>query len=125
MNQEVQQVVEVVKEKERGPSGEVGVATPALTMRQLWHQAFFERIAGHGGVRQWQPRLGVEVLSLKRFARALLAKGDQVAGTWFDNKAGRHNQARSEANIKAAREAAFATKTERRKKSALNAAKKK
>jgi len=35
-------------------------------------------------------------LSLKQFARKLVATGDQVAMTWFDLKKGFHNTSRSE-----------------------------
>ena len=124
MSETTVQVKEEVKvERAPGARGEPGQPTAALTIRQMWHHAFFERVGGHGNRREWVVKLGVNAPSLKRFARGLVAKGDQVAKDWFAHKKGSLNLKRSDANEKAAREAFIATKTERRKKAANNAAK--
>lgn len=72
---------EKVSADQRGPRGEVGVATAALTIKNRWHQ-----------------REGKKV-SLKAFARKLAAEGDQVAKDWLAHKAGSLNQKRSEKNV--------------------------
>jgi hypothetical protein len=80
----------------RGDRGEVGTATPGLTMRQRWAESG-------------------QSVSLKTFARGLVREGDPVAKSWFANKRGFLNKKRSEANEKAAREAAAATKLTKKK----------
>lgn len=106
------------QDKYRGPQGELGVATAALTIRQKWHEAHFQREdtsdKAHPNRKSFRRLPGAP--SLKAFARALAKEGDQVAKDWFANKRGKLNQKRSDANIKAAREAAFATKSAKRKK---------
>jgi hypothetical protein len=80
--------------------GVVGTASAGLTIRQLWH-------ASNTG------------LSLKQFARQLLKGKDEAkaltAREWFANKRGSKNAKRSDANIKAAFEAAAKSKIARRK----------
>ena len=67
-------------ESTRGGKGEVGEATPALTIKQKWTAS------------------GKHV-PLKRFARDLLASGDKEAKAWFANKRGAANQKRTDANL--------------------------
>jgi hypothetical protein len=102
-NQESTSVAVVVElpnsEPVRGERGEVGTATAGLTIKQKW-------------------KASTSHVSLKVFARTLAKSGDQAAKDWFAHKKGSLNQARTDANIKAAREAAVATHTERRKKKA-------
>src|SRR5579885_1070183 len=99
-------------ERVPGPRGELGEATPALTVHQKWHAAHFKRVdAGD----KWNPTKKVWVPnpnapSLKRFARDLLKQGDPAAKEWLANKRGAKDQKRSDANIKAAKEAAMASK---------------
>lgn len=108
------------KEKEvtRGDRGEVGIATAGRTIRQKWHEAHFTRVAAptkqNPGKRVYVRNPGA--LSLKAFARGLAKDGDQVAKDWLGNKLGRLNQKRSDANVKAAKEASFATHAAKRKK---------
>jgi hypothetical protein len=109
-------------ERQRGARGEIGVATASLTIKQRYHEAFFKRVdAGNKNnptKKVWVKSEGAP--SLKQFARKLLASGDANIKEWFANKNGAKDQHRSDANIKAAREAAAATKVERRKRSAGN-----
>jgi len=85
------------KKQDNNSRGKVGKATPGLTMRQRWNEA---------------GRVG----SLKSFARGLAKNGDQVAKDWFNNKRGRFNQKRTDANKRAASEASQATKAAKKKK---------
>lgn len=117
---------EAPQEIPRGPSGQVGEPTAALTIKQRWHAESFHSVdAGdkyNPRKRAWVRNKGA--VSLKRFARQLLATGDQVAKDWFAGKAGADASKRTDANIKAAREAAVATRLERRKKAEKNQQKK-
>ncbi len=70
--------------------------------------------AGLGIWQQWQA--GGKQGSLKQFARLPAAEGNQVAKDWFGNKLGRLEKGRSDANIKAAKEASMKTKEAKRKK---------
>ena len=107
------------KKEERTPGarGEVGQAGPALIVRQKWHEADFERVSAptrdNPSRRVWVAKGGAR--SLKKFARELAKAGDQSAKDWLANKRGAQNKGRSEANEKAAREAAMATKAARKK----------
>jgi len=92
----VSEVVVSEAQKTRGPRGVLGTATSGLTIKQQWAAS-----DSH--------------LSLRQYARAAVREGNPVARDWFANKAGARNKPRSEANVKAAREAAAATHTERRK----------
>lgn len=121
-NEEVQQQTEQPspkkEEKTRGERGEVGKATPGLTIRQRWHEAHFTRKSAE--IKQ-NPNKRIYVrnpgaISLKAFARALAKAGDPIAKEWLSNKRGGQNQKRSDANIKAAMEARQATKAAKRKK---------
>lgn len=102
----------------RGPSGEVGQPTAALTLKQMWHETHFrlEEPPGNKNPRRrvWVPKSGI---SLKAFARELAASGNEVAKEWFANKGGSHNAKRSDTNVAAAHAAAAATRAEKRKKS--------
>jgi len=105
------------EERTPGPKGEVGTATAGLTIHQKWHEAHFTRVNAED---KWNPTKRVWVQnpgapSLKQFARQLLKDGDPVAKEWFANKRGAKNEKRSEANIKAQREAAMASKAARKK----------
>jgi hypothetical protein len=86
----------------------VGEPTAALTMKQRYHKTHFKRVK-----KLWVRNPGAP--SLKQFARQLLASGDPIAKDWFAHKHGLLNKPRTNANIKAAREAAAATKASRRK----------
>jgi hypothetical protein len=77
-------------------SNTVGTATAGQQLKARWHKE------GRG-------------LSLKQFARKLVAAGDTVASTWFEMKRGLHNQERTEKNINIARASAQATKNSRGK----------
>lgn len=77
-------------------SDTVGTATPGQQLKARWHKE------GRG-------------LSLKQFARKLVAAGDTVASTWFEMKRGLHNQERTEKNINIAKASALSTKNARRK----------
>lgn len=108
------------KEKEvvRGDRGELGTATAGLTIRQKWHEAHFSRVAAptkhNPGRRVFVRNPGA--ISLKAFARGLAKDGDPTAKEWLSNKLGARNQKRSDANIKAAKEASTATHAAKRKK---------
>lgn len=103
----------------RGDRGEVGVATAALKLRQLWHEAHFTRKdvgdKNNPVKRIWVPNHGAP--SLKRFARELLKAGDAVAKEWFANKRGAKNQKRTEKNQARVNLEKQASKAARRKKS--------
>lgn len=105
------------KERALGPRGEIGQATPSLYLRQQWREAHFHREdAGtkwNPNRKVWIPNKGAP--SLKQFVRHLLITGDQVAKDWVFNKKGSKNQLRSDANIRAQREAAMASKAARKK----------
>jgi hypothetical protein len=103
----------------QGNRGELGQPTPSLTIKQRWHEASFKLFDPED--RQ-NPRKRVWVRlpntpSLKQFVKNLVKSGDVVAKDWLDNKNGVKNDKRSDANEKAAREAAFASRTARRKSS--------
>lgn len=106
------------EEKTRGDRGELGTATAGLTIHQRWHEAHFTR--ENAGVK-WNPNKRIWVRnpgapSLKAFAKSLAKEGDPIAKEWFANKRGAKNQKRSDANVKAAKEASFATHAAKRKK---------
>lgn len=117
---------EKVEERPRGDRGVVGEATAGLTIKQMYHEAHFKRVdaedKNNPSRRVWVKNEGAP--SLKQFSRKLLVSGDPVAKDWFAHKRGSMNAKRSDANIKAAHEAAFATKTERHKRSSGKANKK-
>lgn len=85
-------------ESTRGGKGELGEATPALTIKQKWVAS------------------GKHV-SLKQFARQLLADGDKDVKAWFANKRGACNQKRTDANLSRASLERQASRAARRKKS--------
>lgn len=82
MSEEVKEEAVQAPTKTKGPKGELGVATAAKIIKKRWHSE-------QTGKR----------LSLRAFARKLVAEGDQVAKDWFAHKAGSLNQARSEKNV--------------------------
>jgi hypothetical protein len=101
----------------RGERGELGQATPSLTIKQMWRSAYAKRVLAPTTQNKrhhvWVPVLHAP--SLKVFAKGLAAKGDPVASEWLSNKLGGKNAERSEANVKAARETAAASRLTRRK----------
>lgn len=102
----------------RGSRGEIGEPTASLTIKQRWHDKHFHTVSvknKEGVVVRTYLEANEGALSLKQFAKTLVQDGDQVAKDWFAHKAGSLNQARSDANIKAARECAAATKAAKRK----------
>lgn len=106
------------EETRRGDRGEVGTATAGLTIRQKWHAAAFRRESAndkHNPNRTIYVRLE-GTPSLKQFARQLVKEGDSTAKEWFANKLGAKNQKRTDANIKAAKDAAQATKAAKKSK---------
>jgi hypothetical protein len=113
--QEKQSVQEV-----RGERGELGVATAGLTIKQRWHEEHFNLVdtsdKAHPHRRSYVRKPGA--VSLKAFARALVKSGDANAKEWLGNKLGAKDQKRSDANIKAARETAMASKSARKSKKA-------
>lgn len=115
------------QEIQRGPNGEVGQPTVSITLKQMWHEKHFrlEDAPDSKNPRKqvWVPRGGA--VSLKQFARQLVASGDATAKDWFDHKAGVLNASRSETNIAAAHAAAAATHTEKRKKASQKQSKSK
>lgn len=103
--------------KTRGPNGELGQATPALTLKQRWHTEHFKLVdTSNNAHRNRQSYVAKpDALSLKQFARKLAKSGDKNAETWLDNKAGVNNQERSAANAQMAKTCAGATKMGRKK----------
>ncbi len=113
---------EETKEVARGDRGELGVATPALTIRQMWHEAHFTR-KDVGDKHNPRKRVYVRnhgAPSLKRYARELAKSGNQVAKDWFANKLGAKNAERSEKNRSRISLEKQASKAARRKKSQGN-----
>jgi hypothetical protein len=116
-----EQVVVVVEKNEstRGLRGEVGTPTASLTLKQKWHESHFELFdpedKRNPRKRVWVRRSNTP--TLKSYARALAKQGDPTAKEWLENKAGAKNQERSDINVKAAKEAGFATHTAHRKSS--------
>ena len=111
-----EKVEEQAEEVVKGPRGEVGQPTAALTLKQAWHREHFRQVSvkdakGEHIRFRLEPLTGAP--SLKQFARSL---GSQEAKDWFAHKKGSLNAKRSDANIKAASEAASATKMQKRKK---------
>jgi len=89
-------------EKNKGERGEIGEATSSLTIKKMWKANL------------------VGKLSLKRYARQLLASGDATAKDWFACKNGAMNDKRSDANKTRASLERQASKAARRKKSDSN-----
>ena|ERR1700722_9411162 len=89
--------------------GIVGVATPALLIKQMWYaESFVQK-----DKKRWVRKSGS--VSMKRFARNLLLKKDETAVAWFDNKSGLNNQERSDKNISRIASERQATKSSRKK----------
>lgn len=106
-----------VTEKVRGPRGEVGATTPALTLKARWHAEHFNLVDTSDNVHRNRQSYVVKpgAPSLKAYARQLAKSGDKNAETWLDNKAGVNNQERSDANAQMAKTCASATKLGRKK----------
>jgi hypothetical protein len=110
---------EAPKEVSRGDRGEVGQATPGLTIRQMWHEAHFSR-KDVGDKHNPRKRVWVRnhaAPSLKKFARELAKSGNEVAKAWFANKDQTNNPGRSEKNRSRITLEKQASKAARRKKS--------
>jgi hypothetical protein len=111
---------EKIEDRPRGERGELGQATAAQTLKQLYHQACFKRVDAEDkhnpGKKVWIKN--PDAPSLKQFARELRGENLDVAALWFNHKKGSANTKRSDANIASAKAAGTATKMERRKKSA-------
>jgi hypothetical protein len=125
MSKKVRETVVVVAEETnepqevvRGDRGNVGEATPSLTIKQLWHEAthVLEEVGDAHNPRkqEWVRKAGTP--SLKRYARQLLASGDALAKDWFAHKHGAMNASRSDANKTRASLERQATKASRRKR---------
>lgn len=113
------------QEVPRGDRGELGVATPALTIKQMWHDAHhvLQDVGDKHNPRKqlWVKRAGAP--SLKKYARDLAKSGNDVAKAWFSNKVGELNAKRSEKNTGRISLEKQASKAARRKKSQGKAAK--
>jgi hypothetical protein len=87
-------------------------------IKDRWHEACFKKVDAPSPTnlkkRRWEPT--ASFVSLKTFVRKLLKEGDQQAQDWLAHKDGSLNQPRSEANVKAAREAKAASKLARKSK---------
>jgi hypothetical protein len=90
-----EQVESVVSEKVKGNRGEVGKGTPGSRLKALW-------VASKDG------------RSLKAYVRSLL-KDNPDAKLWLNNKKGKNDTKRSDANVANARAIGQATKLARRK----------
>jgi len=86
----------VVAMTTKGERGIVGSPTPSLTLKQMWTQSKSK-------------------LSLKAFARLQVKDGNELAKTWFTNKAGSLNQARNDKNVARVMAERSATKASKRK----------
>src|SRR5271170_2450243 len=95
--------VETPAEPEEAPvgqRGELGKATSALTIKQMWH-AEHHNLQDVGDKHNPRKQLSVKrtgVPSLKQYARQLAASGNDVAKDWFGNKDGAKDAKRSEKN---------------------------
>lgn len=102
-----------------GDRGEVGVATAGDTVKRMWHEEHhvLQDVGDKHNPRKqlWVKRAGAP--SLKKYAKALAASGNDVAKKWYANKAGAMNAKRSDANLARAATEASASKAARRKKS--------
>src|ERR1035437_8551508 len=124
----VEKVVVETVEVPRGDRGDVGVATAALTLKQLWHASTHVLVdvgdRHNPRKQQFVRKAGSD--SLKRFARKLLLAKDPLAVDWFSRQRGSMNEKRTDANRMRANLERQATKAGRSKKSqdAKNKAKK-
>lgn len=118
-----QQTTAVVKETKtvevvRGERGAIGEATSALTFKQRYHEAHFQRVDtkdnSHPNRKTWVKNQGAP--SLKQYARKLLLAGDANAKDWFEHKRGSMNAERSEKNIADTKAIGNATKLSRKAK---------
>lgn len=104
-------------EKVRGPKGELGVTTPASTLKARWHAEHFKLVdTSNNAHRNRQSYIAKpDAPSLKTFARQLAKSSDKNAEAWFDNKSGMNNKERSATNVQIAKTCAGATKLGRKK----------
>jgi hypothetical protein len=72
--------------------GEIGIATPSLIIKQLWHKEWFTISNKKDLLR----KKGCP--SLKQFARQLVKLDKSEAKEWLANKNGKLNQERSDKN---------------------------
>jgi hypothetical protein len=107
-----------IQEIPAGDRGIVGTATPALTMKQRWHEATHVLMNvgdKHNPRKQaWVRKAGTP--SLKQFARQLLKSKDALAIKWFADKRGACNQKRTDANLLRASLERQATRVAKRKR---------
>jgi hypothetical protein len=110
-------VTETDTQKTRGERGEVGVTTPALTLKARWHAEHFKLVDtsnnAHRNRQSYVAKPGAP--SLKAYARQLVKNDDEVADAWLGNKSGENSQKRSEKNAQLAKTCAGATKMGRKK----------
>ena len=75
----------------------VGESSTTAQLKLKWHQTFFDRemeVLTNGRHRYfWQPKKGIQRLSLKQFARK-----DDLGKDWFEYKSGTLNEDRSDKN---------------------------
>ena len=84
-------------------------------VKRAWKAACFEHVESDSKSENKKKRLFVQkrgTPSLKQFAKGM---NDASSKRWFENKKGKHNEQRSDANIKAASEARMATKQAKKK----------
>ena len=94
-------VVVKIEEQAAGDKGLLGVASPSLTINQMWHNKCHKRVDAndrHNHRKKTWKRLP-KTPSLKRFARELAATGDATAKAWLASKLGKNNEKRSDKNI--------------------------
>lgn len=110
-------VTETDTGKARGPRGELGVTTPASTLKAHWHAEHFKLVNRKDGshLNRQSYIAKPDAPSLKTFARQLAKSGDKNAEAWLDNKSGMNNKERSATNVQMAKACAGATKLGRKK----------
>lgn len=82
----------------KGEKGLVGEATASLTIKSLWRAEHFTLVdKGNKHNQHWVKRPGAP--SLKAYARKLVSAKNEVAISWFSNKSGGLNVARTDAKL--------------------------
>ena len=116
---ELQVQTEEIKEIPAGQRGEVGVSTPSSQIKLLWHQEHFvlQDVGNSKNPRKQAYIKHKAAPSLKKYARTLLAQGNEVAVNWYANKAGKLNEKRSDKNKARIALEAQASMSARKKKS--------
>lgn len=96
----------------------VGTATPAETIKTLWHKACFKRVPvkseTNPNKHAW--RRTSAYVPLKVFTRSLIKDGNEVAVKFLSNKEGTLNEKKSETNAMRARASGQASKLSRKSK---------